>query len=119
MSADGKTVQSYGEAAVPAMTFSADSKLLYGIRAGKEGSNPYFHQVLFSMDIATKAEKTIGDLGPEFGPQSYLNPGTRLSLSPDGKHILFPVLRGSSSLWMLEGFEGPTWTERLREMLPW
>jgi hypothetical protein len=29
----------------------------------------------------------------------------RLSLAPDGKSILYPAYRFSSSLWMLEGFE--------------
>lgn len=113
ISPDGKTVKSYGQPRTNAMTFSPDSKLLLGIR--NEGD----HQILYSLDLATKAEKTIGDVGKEFTPLSYINPGLRLSLSPDGKRILYSTYRVNGSLWMLEGFQGPTWTERLRERLPW
>jgi hypothetical protein len=73
---------------------------------------------LFSLDIATKEVKTIGDFSKDFAPSSYSNPGIRLSLSPDGKSILFPAIRRSSSLWMLEGFDSPGWLDELREMMP-
>ena len=52
-------------------------------------------------------------------PSSYSNPGIRLSLSPDGKSILYPATRRTSSLWMMEGFDQPGWVDRLREMMPW
>jgi len=113
LSPQDKTARALGQLTTIAMTFSADSKLLYGVRVEKE------HRYLYSLDPATKAEKVIGDIGQDFTPRSYLNPGTRLSLAPDGKSVLFATYRGSGSLWMLEGFQGPTWTERLREMLPW
>jgi hypothetical protein len=51
--------------------------------------------------------KTIGDVGTEFVPLSYLRPGIRFSLSPDGKSILYPSYSIKSSLWMLEGFDAP------------
>jgi hypothetical protein len=95
------------------MTFSADSKRLYGIRVDQD------RRTLYSLDIATKEEKTIGEIGKDFTPSSYNNPGVRLSLSPDGKSILYPALRVSSSLWMLEGFDQPGWLDQLREMMPW
>ncbi len=113
ISPDGKTVRTLGEPNAIQVTFSADSKLLYGIRFDKD------RRTLFSIDIATKAEKIIGDVGKDFAPQSYLNPGIRLSLSPDGKSILYPAQRGANSLWMLEGFDPPGWLDRLREMRPW
>ena len=49
--------------------------------------------------------KSIGELAKDFVPRSGVNPGIRLSLAPDGKSILYPTLRTSGSLWMLEGFE--------------
>ena len=55
----------------------------------------------------------------EFYPASFMDPAVRLSLSPDGKSILFSSVSQKRSLWMLEGFEPLGWTERLREMLPW
>jgi hypothetical protein len=64
-------------------------------------------RTLFSLDIATKEVKTIGEIGKDFTPSSYSNPGVRLSLSPDGKSILYPATRRTSSLWMMEGFDQP------------
>ena len=80
---------------------------------------PSWNQYLAQSERLTKAEKTIGDIGRDFTPRSYSNPGIRLSLSPDGKSILFPSARGSNSLWMLEGFNAPGWLDGLREMMPW
>jgi serine/threonine protein kinase len=113
ISPDGKTLRNYGDQNTVDMTFSADSKLLYGIRTESD------RRTLFSLDIATKATKTIGEIGKDFTPASYSNPGVRLSLSPDGKNILYPAVRRSSSLWMLEGFDQPGWLDQLREMMPW
>ena len=98
-SPDGKTVRAVGIADAIEMTFSKDSRLLYGIRREQDRAR------LFSLDIETKALKNIGDLARDFVPFSNLAPGMRLSLSPDGKSILYPAFRTSGSLWMLEGFE--------------
>jgi Tol biopolymer transport system component len=95
------------------MTFSADSKKLYGIRVEPDRC------VLYSLDIQTKEQKVIGDIAKDFTPASYSNPGIRLSLSPDGRSILYPAIRQSRSLWMVEGFDQPGWLDRFREMLPW
>jgi hypothetical protein len=75
--------------------------------------------VLYSLDITSKEKKVIGEISKDFTPASYSNPGIRLSISPDGKSILYPALRRSSSLWMLEGFDRPRWIEEVRESLPW
>jgi Tol biopolymer transport system component len=98
-SPDGKTLRSFGEPNTVEMTFSADSRRLYGIRVESD------RRTLFSLDIATKETKTIGEISKDFTPASYNNPGIRLSLSPDGKSILYPATRRSSSLWMMEGFD--------------
>jgi Tol biopolymer transport system component/predicted Ser/Thr protein kinase len=113
ISPEGKTLRTYGEPKAVQMTFSADSKRLYGIRVENRGNT------LFSIDLATKEVKNIGDVGKDFTPASYSNPGIRLSLSPDGKSVLFPSMRRSNSLWMLEGFDPPGYLDRLREMVPW
>jgi len=113
ISPDGKTVRSYGESKTGQMTFSADSKKLYGIRVEPDRC------ILYSLDIATKEEKIIGDIAKDFTPASYSNPGIRLSLSPDGKSILYAAIRRSSSLWMLEGFDQPGWLDRLRGIMAW
>jgi Tol biopolymer transport system component len=112
-SPDGKTLRALGEPHTIAMTFSADSKRLYGIRLEAD------RRTLYSLDIATKQVKTIGEISKDFVPVSYNNPGVRLSLSPDGKTVLYAAMRRSSSLWMMEGFEEPGLMERLREYMPW
>jgi hypothetical protein len=68
ISPDGKTVRNLGEPKAIEVTFSADSKHLYGIRPDGD------RRLLFSIDIATKEEKTIGDIGQDFSPLSYSNP---------------------------------------------
>jgi hypothetical protein len=60
VSPDGKTLRSYGESATGQMTFSSDSKRLYGIRVEPDRC------ILYSVDIATKEEKIIGDISRDF-----------------------------------------------------
>jgi Tol biopolymer transport system component len=113
ISPDGKTLRSFEVPGAAQATFSRDSKLLYGIRVEPTRC------ILFSLDIATKQTKTIGEFAPDFAPSSYSNPGIRLSLSPDGKSILFPARRSSAGLWMLEGFTRPGWWDTARETIGW
>jgi serine/threonine protein kinase len=101
ISPDGKSTRALGKIATPHLTFSKGGQTLYGIRAEKD------HQYLFSLSLAGDRMKTIGDVGTEFVPRSYLTPGIRLSLSPDGKSILYPSYSMKTSLWMLEGFDPP------------
>jgi serine/threonine protein kinase len=101
LSPDGKEKRDLGKINTPHLTFSKDGKTLYGIR--DEGE----HQYLFSSTIATGNMKSIGDMGSEFAPRSYRNPGIRFSVSPDGQSILYPTFTTKTGLWMLEGFEKP------------
>jgi serine/threonine protein kinase/Tol biopolymer transport system component len=101
ISPDGKEKRDLGKIDTPHLTFSRDGKTLYGIRAEGE------HQYLFSLVIATGQMKTIGDVGSEFAPRSYLSPGIRFSVSPDGGSILYPTFSTKTGLWMLEGFDKP------------
>ena len=101
ISPDGKSTRALGKIETPHLTFSKDGQTLYGIRAEQN------HQYLFSLSLAGNQMKTIGDVGTEFVPRSYLDPGIRFSLSPDGKSILYPTYSTKTSLWMLEGFDAP------------
>lgn len=111
-SPDGKTLLSFGEPHTIAMTFSADSKRLYGIRVEPD------RRTLYSLDIAGKQTKKIGEISKDFVPSSYNNPGIRLSLSPDGTNLMYPVANRSFSLWMMEGFDQPGWLDQLRDRMP-
>ncbi len=113
ISPDGQTIRRFEAPDTAQVTFSRDSKLLYGIRVGTTRC------ILFSIDIASKQTKTIGEFARDFAPTSYSNPGVRLSLSPDGKSILFPAQRSATGLWMLEGFTRPGWWDNARETIGW
>jgi Tol biopolymer transport system component len=113
VSPDGKSERSIGEPKAVAMTFSADSRSLYGIRVDQ------MKRTLFSLDLATNQVRAIGEIARDFTPSSFSNPGVRLSLSPDGKSVMYPAYRRTRNLWIMEGFDRLNWRERLREMLPW
>jgi hypothetical protein len=98
ISPDGKDVRAIGMNEAVELTFSLDSKTLYGFRPDAGRAQ------LFSLDLASKAVKPIGYVDNDEYPASLQGPGIRLSLSPDGKSILYPAVRGNRSLWMLEGF---------------
>ena len=95
ISPDGKTTRPLGNKGSRSYMFSADGKLVYGIRSDGE------HNTLFSVDIATGGEKVLGDLGKNYAP---VTPGI-LSLAPDGKSFVYGIVKSKSNLWMLEGFE--------------
>jgi serine/threonine protein kinase/Tol biopolymer transport system component len=111
VSPDGKNTKPIGDFATRHLTFSRDSKTLYGINPV-----PPNGQNLFSIDIATNKLTVIKDLGAENAPYSNWGPGIRFSLSPDGKSMVYGVRspRTQSSLWMLEGFARPSFLETLR-----
>jgi len=98
VSPDGQTVRPLGDRHTDTYAFSANGKLLYGLRSVGE------RVVLFSVDIATGAETPIGNAGQEFSPASNFHPAIRYSLAPDGKSIVFGAGRFKTNLWMLEGF---------------
>jgi eukaryotic-like serine/threonine-protein kinase len=101
ISPDGKSTRSLGMIDTQHLVFSKDGKSLYGIRP--EGA----HQYLFSLDVSSNRMKTIGDVGSDFAPGTFLNNSLRFSLAPDGQSILYSSVSNRNSLWMLEGFDAP------------
>ena len=99
MSPDGTITRSLGNLHADGCTFSRDGQLLYCLRWDND------HETLFSVDISSGVQKVIGKLDADFRPASNLLPAIRLSLSPDGKSIVYGHLRSSVlNLWLLEGF---------------
>ena len=88
ISPDGKTTRPLGSKGGGRYAFSADGKLLYGMRSEGE------HNMLFSVDIATGAEKVLGDLGKNYSPATASN----LSLAPDGKSFVYDVRKSKLNL---------------------
>jgi Tol biopolymer transport system component len=105
---DGQTDRSLGRHHSDGYVFAPDGKRVYGLRSSAEG------EMLFWVDIATGAEKVVGEVGKDNIPHSPLNPAIRFSLSPDGKSIAYGIGRFNNNLWMLEGFAKPQgWLARL------
>jgi hypothetical protein len=102
ISPDGKTTRPLGNHGSQHFMFSADGKLVYGIRSDGD------RNLLFSLDVATGAEKIVGDLGADFRPGTFLGPGIRFSLAPDGKSFVYATGKTKSNLWLLEGFAPKT-----------
>jgi len=91
-SPNGQQTRSLGKHGTPTYTFSNDGKLLYGIRLDGD------RNLLFSLDVASGAEKILGDLGREFAPASSFHPGIRFSMAPDGKSFLYSVHKAQQSV---------------------
>jgi len=102
VSPDGKLTRPLPKENSPAYVFSADGNRLYGIRQDGE------RQLLFFIDLATGNEKVVGDLGKDFRPLTFVHPGIRFSLAPDGKSFVYTASNERSNLWLLEGFEPKT-----------
>jgi Tol biopolymer transport system component len=105
ISPDGKTTRPLGNHGSPHYMFSADGKLVYGIRT--DGAR----NLLFSVNIANAAEKVIGDLGADFRPSR-----NRWSLAPDGRSFVYSIVKTKFNLWLLGGFAPKT---GLRARLGW
>ena len=106
VSPDGKVEQVLGMKDAIDLTFSKDSARMYGIQKVQGRLS------LFSFELTSKIIKNISPLADDLEPLSPLRPGIRLSLSPDGKRILYPTIKYQSGLWMLEGFQQPGWLGR-------
>jgi serine/threonine protein kinase len=101
ISPDGKTLRSLGKLNGRHLAFSLDGKKLYGIHAEKE------QEYLYSVDLSTPANtiKNIADIGKDYAPTSNLNPGHRLSLSPDGTSVIYTIGSFKSVIWLFDGFQ--------------
>jgi Tol biopolymer transport system component len=97
ISPDGQTVHDLPDLPTQNYAFSKDGKLVYGLREEADRT------VLYSLTIATNAQKTIGSFGREFRPGSNLHPAVRFSVAPDGKSFVYTAGTFSSNLWLLTG----------------
>jgi eukaryotic-like serine/threonine-protein kinase len=111
VSPDGKTTKSLGKIDTPYLTFSKDSKLLYGIQIAEGEADPD-RATLFSLDPRTLNRRVIKELGKAFIPSSPFRP-IRFSLAPDGKSLVYSTLKEQHDLWMLQGYRQPGWWDQM------
>jgi Tol biopolymer transport system component len=111
ISPDGKISKTLGKIETPYLAFSRNGKLAYGIH-GAETLTDRDRAALFSIDLATLKQKLIRQLGKELQPSIGLN-GTRFSVAPNGKSIVYATSRDRTDLWMLQGYRQPGWFGRL------
>jgi dipeptidyl aminopeptidase/acylaminoacyl peptidase len=111
LSPDGKEVRSFGtlDGAIE-VTVSQDGSQFHGLRFKDE------KLFLFRFDLSTRKQTDSGEIDRDNYPQSSLVPGIRLSLSADGKSILYQSIQYRSSLWMLEGFPQPSFWGRVQDL---
>jgi Tol biopolymer transport system component len=103
---DGKTLKPLGRIPTAYLTFSRDGKLLYGIRNGPTEAERD-KAMLFSLDPSTLKQTNIKELGAGLRPMSWFHHSIRLSLSPDGKSIVYSSGDHRSDIWMLQGYRQP------------
>ena len=101
ISPDGKSMRDLSSLGDVACTFSSDGSPLFC--GGREPGDATGRGQLLAGSLDGKVLRKIGTQGPEFQPAYSLNPALRLSLTPDGKSITYSIVKGSSSLWLIDG----------------
>ncbi len=109
-SPDGKVLRKLGRISTQHLAFSKDGQRLYGLR------EEHTHVTLFFIDMITGKMNDVRELAPELVPSSDHRPGVRFSFAPDGKSMAYSVSDFHSSIWLLEGFEQPTFLRRLFQL---
>ena len=97
VSNDGKDSKVVAPEQWLAFDWSRDGKLLYGVR-----ENEARHRLIVSLDMDTRAEKTLGEL-----PFAIASEIRGFSVSPDGKSFVTAASHPSGGIWTLEGFRQP------------
>jgi hypothetical protein len=112
ISPDGKTTTFLGKTQTPALIFSKDGKLLYGIRTG-ESELDRDQATLFSLDPLTLRLKDIKELDKD----RAINEFARFSLAPDGKSFVYGTVKIRNDLWMLTGYPQPGLWNQIKDAL--
>ncbi|HEY3439935.1 MAG TPA: winged helix-turn-helix domain-containing protein [Paludibaculum sp.] len=92
ISPDGRRKKSLGGSGPVA--WSADGRSLYHVR--------YPERAVFEVDISSCRTRMIRDLGGLL-PYATHEPGRRVSLTTDGKSLVYSVLRSREEIWLREG----------------
>ncbi len=100
-SPDGKDQRTITGLNGAGLTWSRDSKKIYGI------TFQALQPSLYEVDVATGNIRKIRDYDLNFQPllEGSYTGSVRFSLSPDGKSIVSATATNEADLWMLDGFD--------------
>jgi Tol biopolymer transport system component len=104
VSDDGKENRVLSKEPWQVFGWSSDGKSLFGIKQSADR-----RRWIVSLDVATLAEKQIGEL-----PLPVSAELSGFSLSPDSKSFATSASRPRGAIWLLEGFRAPGLLGRLR-----
>jgi hypothetical protein len=97
VSPDGKTERALSLQA-DVCAFSRNGLALYCVR------NEGLGGILFSRPVADGPERVIAKLSPNSKPATQLNPGPKMTLTPDGEYVTYSVRKREANLWLMAGF---------------
>ncbi len=101
VSPDGKDLRQLPGINSAALTWSKDSRTIYGLTYNSDSP------ALKAMDVATGAVRTITEYQLRFQPMQLMENSytgsTRLSLAPDGKSVAVGTTTSQADLWILDG----------------
>lgn len=99
ISPDGKSERALAAAKDGrAFGFSADGKTIYGLSRPAHGKIEFF-----SVPIAGEPRKQIAVLDARYSPTNSLGPSLQLSVTHDGKGLVYAALKATSNIWLMEG----------------
>jgi WD40 repeat protein len=101
ISPDGHATRTLRPGHAAGYAFSADGRTVYGITLPDPGQRAK----LFSMIIDGGPEKIIGEIETGLTPVAPFNPAVRLSLSSDGKSLIYSTSKATANLWLGEGLD--------------
>jgi len=109
---DGKNRRILRKPAFAAMTWSRDASILYGLEETAAG------QRIVAVNVGHGGEKELARIPSGLRLGSIWIPGTKMSLSPDGKSLAATTVRQTGDVWLLENFDRPSLWQRLFRSAP-
>jgi hypothetical protein len=110
---DGQSMRVIQEQSWLGFDWSADSRLLYGIRVSDDGK----HLTFASVDVRSGAERI---LAPDIMPLPIAAQPVRGFTRVSGTAFLTSLVRVRSDIWLLDGFNHqPSWSDRLQALRFW
>ena len=92
------------------IAWAPDGRTLYVIHVENR------HGWVGAIDIRTGMERRVRDLG-DLVPDSFLQPGDRVSVTPDGKALVYATGQGGGDIFLLQGVTTPK--PLYRRLWPW